>query len=277
LDDPVAPRIFASRFDPTTIPHPLDSASGLHVHEEAVGRYLDLEPSEDLQGRQRSVFVRIYYTEADLDRTGNGGVGDHEDFDESTLGLYRFDPASEMWSKLSPQTEGVIELGVDIGDCELFGNVYAGHVWAYLAEEGTFGLGGLLINRPPDVSDAYPSIASLWPPNHVFVDVRIEGVTDPDGDEVTVTILHITSDEPTASVPGDPAPDASGIGGGTASLRAERLGTGNGRVYAITFMATDAAGGASTGTVTVEVPHDEDSDPSIDDGQDHDATEGGAE
>jgi hypothetical protein len=130
-------------------------------------------------------------------------------------------------------------------------------------------------NQPPDVSEANPSVDCLWPPNHKFVDIMIEGVTDPDGDEVTITIMGITSDEPTDSIDGagNHAPDASGIGTDTASLRAERSGTDNGRVYMITFVASDGKGGETEGSVIVKVPHDQKGDcVSIDDGQIYDAT-----
>ena len=136
------------------------------------------------------------------------------------------------------------------------------------------------LNQPPDVSDAHPSIDCLWPPNHKFVDITIEGVTDPDNDTVTITITDITSDEPTASIEGaggaKHAPDASGVGTATASLRAERSGDGNGRVYEITFVASDGKGGETEGSVTVCVPHDYrgkcDCTLVIDDGQNNDAT-----
>jgi hypothetical protein len=42
-------------------------------------------------------------------------------------------------------------------------------------------------NQPPDCSEAYPSIQEIWPPNHKYVDIEIMGVTDPDGDPVTIT------------------------------------------------------------------------------------------
>ena len=134
------------------------------------------------------------------------------------------------------------------------------------------------LNQPPDASGTYPSISCLWPPNHKFVDITIEGVTDPDGDNVTITITNITSDEPTATIEGaggdKHAPDASGVGTDTASLRAERSGTGNGRVYEITFVASDGIA-ETEGSVTVCVPHDprKGTCECIDDGQDYDATE----
>lgn len=133
-------------------------------------------------------------------------------------------------------------------------------------------------NEPPDVSNAYPIIGCLWPPNHKFVDETIQGVIDPDRDPVTITITKITSDEPTASIAGaggaKHAPDAYGVGTSTASLRAERSGNGNGRVYEITFVASDGKGGETEGSVTVCVPHDgHDACTCIDDGQNYDATQ----
>lgn len=134
-------------------------------------------------------------------------------------------------------------------------------------------------NRPPDVSEADPGLACLWPPNHKFVEIGIMGVTDPDGDPVTINIVAITSDEPTATDEGSGgakhAPDASGVGTDTASVRAERSGNGDGRVYVIEFTANDGRGGESEGSVMVKVPHDQSSEdcPAIDSGQDYDATE----
>jgi von Willebrand factor A domain-containing protein 7 len=52
------------------------------------------------------------------------------------------------------------------------------------------------------------------------------------------------------------APDATGIGTSVANVRAERSGLGDGRVYAITFVADDGQGGTTTGRVRVVVPHD---------------------
>jgi hypothetical protein len=124
-------------------------------------------------------------------------------------------------------------------------------------------------NEPPDVSGAYPSVGILWPPDHRLVDITVEGVTDPDGDNFTITITGITSDEPTGK-----APDAYGLGDDIASLRAKRMGKGNGRVYEITFKANDGKGEVAEASLRVCVPHDvrKDSYLCIDDGQIYDAT-----
>jgi hypothetical protein len=98
----------------------------------------------------------------------------------------------------------------------------------------------------------------LWPPNHAFHTISIEGVVDPDGGDVDITITGVTSDEPVdAEGDGTTCPDAVIRGDGTVDLRAERSGKGNGRVYTIEFTATDDTGESCNGTVFVCVPHDQ--------------------
>ena len=134
----------------------------------------------------------------------------------------------------------------------------------------------LLYNRAPDCTDAAPSLDTLWPPNHKFVDINVLGVTDPDGDPITITIDSIRQDEPT-DTNGDGAftPDGNGVGTDTAELRAERSGTkntpGNGRMYHIEFTADDGIGGTCNGLINVGVPHDV-KDVPIDEGALFDST-----
>lgn len=123
------------------------------------------------------------------------------------------------------------------------------------------------VNDPPACELARPSVAELWPPNHKMIPVTIVGVTDPNKDSVTITVIDVTQDEPVNGLgDGDTSPDAV-VQGGTALLRAERAGAGNGRVYRITFQADDGVDGICTGTVTVCVPHDRKAHPCVDDGQ----------
>lgn len=108
-------------------------------------------------------------------------------------------------------------------------------------------------NLPPLCTGASATPATLWPPNHQLVPVGIQGVTDPEGDPVTIQITGIAQDEPLSGN----TPDASGIGSATAQVRAERAGGGDGRVYHLTFTATDPQGASCTGAVTICVPHDQ--------------------
>src|SRR5882762_7139917 len=110
-------------------------------------------------------------------------------------------------------------------------------------------------NHPPECG-ATP--IELWPPDHKFVTVSIAGVTDPDGDSLTTNIVGISQDEPLSGHgDGNTCPDGKGVGTSSASVRAERSGTGDGRVYHVSFTASDGKGGQCTGSVRICVPHDQ--------------------
>ena len=130
----------------------------------------------------------------------------------------------------------------------------------------------VVTNRSPDCSGAVASETVVWPPNHSYHAISILGVTDPDGDRVAITVTGVTQDEPVnGRGDGNTCPDAR-IVDGQASVRAERAGTAgmprNGRVYEISFTASDGRGGACNGSVSVCVPHDQGSEAACaDDGQ----------
>lgn len=154
-------------------------------------------------------------------------------------------------------------------------------------------------NRSPDCSHATASPSTLKKHEHKLIPISILGVTDPDGDPVTITVTGVTQDEPTVGC-GDlddcsdrdaafggvelftSGADGSGNGAGRGpgegvengkggerrcsdavidatggvSVRAERCEKGNGRVYVISFTATDSHGAACAGTFTVCVPNE---------------------
>ncbi len=113
------------------------------------------------------------------------------------------------------------------------------------------------VNEAPDCAHAAASVEMLWPPDGRMVPVDIVGVADADGDPVSCRILSIMQDEPVSGPgSGSHAADARGVGSATAHLRAERAGSGNGRVYTILYQADDGRGGVCDGRLTVCVPHD---------------------
>lgn len=107
----------------------------------------------------------------------------------------------------------------------------------------------------PVITSLNASPAVLWPPNHQMVSVKVSGQADEAVSAVTGRILSVTSNEPDNGLgDGDTAGDIVITGSDTVNLRAERAAKGNGRIYTILFEARDAAGNASTKTVTVTVP-----------------------
>ena len=137
------------------------------------------------------------------------------------------------------------------------------HVVAYLDIEVSADISSANCeppNDPPACDGAFADPGQLWPPNHKWKSIGIGGISDPNGDDVAVTITSIFQDEPIdakGNGDGNTCPDGAGVGTSSASVRAEREGVADGRVYHIGFTATDSEGGTCQGTVPVCVPHDQ--------------------
>jgi len=112
------------------------------------------------------------------------------------------------------------------------------------------------IYAPPDCSQALPSVAMLWPPNHQMVRVAVNNVKESDP-EITLAVTAVTvyQDEPTRGLKdGDIPVDATLSTDGSVQVRSERWDKGDGRVYHIGFTANDGYGGVCTGEVKVCAP-----------------------
>lgn len=117
----------------------------------------------------------------------------------------------------------------------------------------------VVANRPPVCTAVAVSPSTLWPANHKLVLVTLSGARDPDaGQTVTYRIDGVTQDEPlTGGGSGSTQYDAQRASGGSVWIRAERDGTGDGRVYTIAYTVTDPYGLSCSSTVAVTVPHDQ--------------------
>jgi len=119
------------------------------------------------------------------------------------------------------------------------------------------------------------NVISLWPPNHQYETVLVSDLVasasdncDPGIGLSSVFISQVTSDE-VENGNGDGntlndiviAPDCKSV-----QLRSERSGSGNGRVYTITFRVVDAAGNVATATAKVTVPKSQNGSAVVDDG-----------
>jgi len=97
----------------------------------------------------------------------------------------------------------------------------------------------------------------LWPANHKYVDVDATVFASDNFDpDLTVTLVSVTSNEPDNGVgDGNTVDDIVIVDDLTLKLRAERAGGGSGRVYTLTYRATDDCGNTTTADATVTVPH----------------------
>jgi predicted extracellular nuclease len=96
----------------------------------------------------------------------------------------------------------------------------------------------------------------LWPPNHKYVRVEATALADDNFDPTPeVELVSVVSNEPDNG-PGDgnTTDDVVIVDQDTFRLRAERAGAGSGRVYTVTYRATDACGNSTTESATVTVP-----------------------
>ena len=126
---------------------------------------------------------------------------------------------------------------------------------------------------PPAISVVADPMV-LWPPNHKYHRVAlydlVSGVTDACDGDVSVNdgvITWVSSDEPeNASGDGNTTDDIVLSGDcQSVDLRAERQGSGNGRVYTVSVAAADASGNRGTASYQVQVPHSK-SSTALDDG-----------
>jgi hypothetical protein len=111
------------------------------------------------------------------------------------------------------------------------------------------------IDKTPPTLACAADPGQLWPPNHKLVPVTASvDETDALSGAAGFTLVSVTSNEGTAA-------DIQGFVPGTASLsgqlRADRAGTGTGRIYTLLYRGQDLAGNTATCTTVVVVPHDQ--------------------
>ncbi|MEO8433389.1 MAG: HYR domain-containing protein [Pyrinomonadaceae bacterium] len=119
------------------------------------------------------------------------------------------------------------------------------------------------------------NVITLWPPDHKYDTVQVSDLVVAASDNCdasvnlsSVYISKVTSDE-IENGNGDGntfndiviAADCRSV-----QLRAERGGSGNGRVYTITFKVADASGNVATVTAKVTVPKSQNGSAAVDDG-----------
>ncbi|MBN2231109.1 MAG: hypothetical protein JW779_16110, partial [Candidatus Thorarchaeota archaeon] len=135
--------IIVHRYNQTTTPTILSGSNGLVEGDQAVGKYLEVGITGGLVVNE--ALIQIYYRNSDIDLTGDGTLGQLGDLNETTLCLYWYDQQSATWVKLSEEIDWVLAWGLNTTDVELYGEQYAGFIWAHVMHLSLFGMAGELI------------------------------------------------------------------------------------------------------------------------------------
>ena len=109
------------------------------------------------------------------------------------------------------------------------------------------------VDKTAPLISGMPGTCMLWPPNGKLVRVAVVSAADATSGVATFDVSA------TSSEPADPADIVIQAASGAREiwLRAKRQGGGDGRSYAITATARDAAGNVAQSSATCVVPHDQ--------------------
>lgn len=117
-------------------------------------------------------------------------------------------------------------------------------------------IGTNIDKTPPALSGLPVANCTLWPPDNKFMTVATISAADVLSGLASFNVSG-TSNEPQNLNDPDIVITGTGLGPRRVQLRADRLGTGAGRVYTITSTAADAAGNVMNAISTCVVPHDQ--------------------
>jgi len=123
-----------------------------------LGKYFRIEISEELQFVLNSVVIRIQYADEEVEAAG---------LEEESLSLYRYNPESDEWERLSNELDWVYETGVDTAE---------NYIWANVSHFSDYAVGGELDQEPPGILSHEPhgAITNTVPTLEVVTDEPAE-------------------------------------------------------------------------------------------------------
>ncbi|MFW9862152.1 MAG: hypothetical protein ACFFET_07655 [Candidatus Thorarchaeota archaeon] len=161
------PCIQVTRYNTTNTPHMLTHQNGLEEGDEAMSRFLEVSVTSNGAASipVHEALIVVYYRFSDIDRNGDGSFDGIIDFNETTLTMYWYDDVTDTWTKLSRDLDWVLDMGVNTTDTEVYGEAYAGYVWARVTHLSLYGIGGKL------------NAIMIPPPNLLLILVALCGFT----------------------------------------------------------------------------------------------------
>ena len=133
-----------TRYTEQTTPHQLTAGSGLVNGDVSVGKYVDVQlfVGGTALDEVEAALIKIYYRHSDLDVNNNGLLNDTMDINETTLVIYHFNESTWVYTRLSLDLDWVHAMGVNTTDTEVYGELYAGYIWARVTRISLFAVGG---------------------------------------------------------------------------------------------------------------------------------------
>lgn len=244
---------------------------------DVAGSYvLEVEVFDGLDNDFDNVMITVISNSAPHTAPSGGGI--YEINDEVTLGGnvsdYDGDLLEYRWMKgtdvLCSGSIDTIKGGepVELLSCTLLNLSLGEHPITLQVDDGinapvSSGITVKVIDTGEPTLSPVSNEYLLWPPNHQMVDIVIEAnASDNSGLPVTLAAV-VTSNEPVNGLgDGDMEPDWTepvidqDTGIIEVQLRAERSGSGDGRIYTISITAIDTSDNSSTTDVEIIVPHD---------------------
>jgi hypothetical protein len=223
-------------------------------------------PGEDIVAVVNAGSVNVLYGRVNHPPVANAGIDQTVAVDNQCLATVPLDgsgsfdpdgnPLTYTWnwsggSASGPTPEIVLTLGtytITLTVEDGFGGIATDNVVVTVVDR-----------TPPVILEIKANPEILWPPNHKFVPVTFTVRAKDNCDANPVPqLVSISSNEPVNDIgDGNTSPDWVVMSSLTANIRAERSGTGSGRVYTATISVTDFSGNVAKGTEEVLVPHDQ--------------------
>jgi len=194
-------------------------------------------------------------------QTINGDAVAIDDFEAASGTLTFLANTSEI-----TQTISVTVYGDQLVEMNETFNVLLSNPSEFLSIGKSQGI-GIILNDDTDAelmdcSNAFASPSTLWPPNHKFRTINIEGITHLQGADFSLTVTSILQDELVNELgDGSTESDARFLNTAQPQVRSERSGLGDGRIYELTFSASTESGDSCEGSVLMGVPHDRNDTP----------------